>query len=207
MYLKFLTHGPSTIPAGDDTLRDYLETLTDEAQIEKLTALDPRGAAETNLKNRRYVIRALEICILSGKPMSKLKADWKQSSLETETHLRGYLLDWDRDLLRERIRLRTQLMIEQGALQEVRAVHQVGNFSNTSIKAIGVRDIISYLEGKITLERCQELIFFATCQYAKRQRTWFKKEEWINPIALNPKTQVGVILDSIIKNLQLSAER
>ncbi len=201
MYLKFLTHGVSPVPAGDDTLRAYLETLTAEAQIKKLVQLDPIGAADTNLKNRRYVIRALEICILSGEPMSKLKTDWKQSSLEMEKHLRGFLLDWDRGLLRERIGLRTELMIKHGAINEVRAVHEKNNFSKTSIKAIGVRDIIDYIDGEITQERCQELIFFATCQYAKRQRTWFQKEQWIKPIAMNPETQVQKVIDLILTNL------
>lgn len=201
MYLKFLTHGVSPVPAGDETLRAYLETLTDEAQIEKLVALDPIGAADTNLKNRRYVIRALEICILSGEPMSKLKTDWKQSSIETQKHLRGFLLDWDRDLLRERIGIRTERMIKQGAIHEVKEAYQNNSFSKTSIKAIGVRDIIHHLDGEITQERCQELIFFATCQYAKRQRTWFQKEQWIKPITMNPDTQTDSIIDSIILDL------
>jgi len=201
MYLKFLTHGVSPVPAGDDTLRAYLETLTDEAQIDKLVQLDPIGAAETNLKNRRYVIRALEICILSGEPMSKIKTDWKQNSLETEKYLRGFLLDWDRDVLRKRIERRTQLMIQHGAIDEVRDVHEKNNFSKTSIKAIGVRNIISQLNGEITLERCQELIFFATCQYAKRQRTWFQKEVWIKPIAMDTTTETQCIVDHILENL------
>jgi len=201
MYLKFLTHGPSPVPAGDDTLRAYLETLTDEAQVEKLVQLDPVGAAETNLKNRRYVIRALEICILSGEPMSKLKTDWKQTSLETEKHLRGFLLDWDRNVLRQRIDLRTQLMMERGAVDEVQRVHQQDRFSKTSIKAIGVRDIIRHLNGEITQERCQELIFFATCQYAKRQRTWFQKEQWIKPIAMDTSIETQSIVAQILENL------
>ncbi len=201
MYLKFLTHGVSPVPAGDDTLRAYLETLTDEAQVEKLTQLDAIGAAETNLKNRRYVIRALEICILSGEPMSKLKTDWKQSSLEKEKHLRGFLLDWDRDVLRQRISFRTQRMIEQGAISEVEVIHRKDEFSKTSIKAIGVRDIIQHLEGAITQERCQELIFFATCQYAKRQRTWFQKETWIKQIEMTSEIQTDDVINSILANI------
>ena len=119
MYLKFLTHGPSPVPAGDDTLRAYLDTLTDDQLITRLQDLDPIGAAQTNLKNRRYVTRAQEICILAERPMSEIKNDWEQSNLETEKHLRGMLLNWDRDELRDRIKLRTQIMIDSGAIQEV----------------------------------------------------------------------------------------
>ncbi len=199
MYLKFLTHGPSPVPAGDDQLRTELETKTDDQLIEQLKQLDPQGAEQTNLKNRRYVIRALEICIISGEPMSKIKADWKKASEETEQHLRGFLLDWDRDTLRDRISLRTQRMIDQGAVTEVERMRD--SLSKTSIKAIGIRDILRHLDGEITLERCQELIYFATCQYAKRQRTWFNKEQWIQSIPMDDNKYADQIVEIILSNL------
>jgi tRNA dimethylallyltransferase len=179
MYLKFLTHGPSPLPPGNDKLRAELDALSLSDLIAQLEQLDPAGAEQTNLKNRRYVTRALEICILSGKLMSELKTDWEKSNEETEKHLRGILLEWDRDELRERIKIRTQQMMDAGAIEEV-AAHQ--KLSITCEKAIGLRDIQSHLRGEITRERCQELIYFATCQYAKRQRTWFSKEKWLKRI-------------------------
>ena len=179
MYLKCLTHGLSPVPAGDDSLREELELLEDKELVAKLEQLDPIGATQTNLENRRFVIRALEICILSGKPMSQLKTSWANISAEKEKHLRGFVLDWDRDTLRERIALRTKMMIQQGAIDEVKS-HS--SLSNTCEKAIGVRDIRRHLNNEITLERCEELIYFATCQYAKRQRTWFKREQWLTHI-------------------------
>ncbi|MFT5905399.1 MAG: tRNA dimethylallyltransferase [Cryomorphaceae bacterium] len=192
MYLKFLTHGPSPLPSGDDELRAKLDTLSEAKLIAQLEKLDPTGATQTNLKNRRYVTRALEICILSGEPMSELKTDWEQSNEETEKHLRGILLEWDREELRERIKIRTQRMMDSGAIEEV-ASHVA--LSKTCEKAIGVRDIQSHLRGEITTERCQELIYFATCQYAKRQRTWFSKEQWIKHIDMNN----GVSIDHTFK--------
>ena len=99
MYLKFLTHGPSPVPSGDDVLREQLEQESDEALIEQLETLDPEGAAITNLKNRRYVIRALEICLLSGRKMSEIKSDWKRASNTIEKDLRGMYLLWDRGSL------------------------------------------------------------------------------------------------------------
>ncbi len=200
MYLKFLTHGPSPLPAGDDELRTELERFSDAELIEKLEKLDPAGAAQTNLKNRRYVIRALEICILSGKPMSELKTDWEKSNSETEAHLRGVLLDWDREELRQRIQIRTQMMMDSGVIEEVSA-HR--NLSKTCEKAIGVRDIQSHLRGEITREKCQELIYFATCQYAKRQRTWFSREQWITPIKTNTNTSVDNLLTMTLQSILL----
>ena len=192
MYLKFLTHGPSPLPSGDDELRAKLDALSEAELIAQLEKLDPTGAAQTNLKNRRYVTRALEICILSGEPMSELKTDWEQSNEETEKHLRGILLEWDRDELRERIKIRTQRMMDSGAIEEVKA-HET--LSKTCEKAIGVRDIQSHLRGEITRDRCQELIYFATCQYAKRQRTWFSKEKWIKHIDMNNGISINQMLE------------
>ncbi len=191
MYLKFLTHGPSPLPSGDDELRAKLDALPEVELIAQLEELDPTGAAQTNLKNRRYVTRALEICILSGEPMSELKTDWEQSNEETEKHLRGILLDWDREELRERIKIRTQRMMDSGAIEEV-AAHET--LSKTCEKAIGVRDIQSHLRGEITRDRCQELIYFATCQYAKRQRTWFSKEEWIKKISVTNESTTNHLI-------------
>ena len=202
MYLKFLTHGPSPLPAGDESLRAYLDALTEEQLIARLQELDSVGAAQTNLKNRRYVTRALEICILSGRPMSELKTDWENSNEETEKHLRGMLLDWDRDELRDRIQLRTQMMINDGAIQEVAtqlAVDQ--SLSKTCEKAIGIRYIKSHLKNEITQDQCQELIYFATCQYAKRQRTWFNKEKWITKIPMHQGLTPVAILDEYLENV------
>ena len=194
MYLKFLSHGPSPVPAGDEQLRQQLETRSDQDLILELQQLDPLGAAETNLKNRRYVIRALEICLLSGQKMSELKSDWKKSNQNTEKHLRGFLLDWDRDILRARIKLRTSQILHHGALDEVSAHPQL---SITCEKAIGIKEIRSHLKGEITLARCEELIYFATCQYAKRQRSWFNREHWITPIPMDNNSQQQQVAQAI----------
>jgi tRNA dimethylallyltransferase len=81
--------------------------------------------------------------------------------------------------------------MDSGAIEEV-AAHET--LSKTCEKAIGVRDIQSHLRGEITRERCQELIYFATCQYAKRQRTWFSKEKWIHRVAMDNKVAINHIL-------------
>lgn len=196
MYLKFLTHGPSPLPPGNDELRSELDAFSDEELVAKLEQLDPVGAAQTNLKNRRYVTRALEICILSGKPMSELKTDWEKSNTETEKHLRGILLDWNREELRQRIKKRTQQMMDSDVIEEV-AAHKT--LSKTCEKAIGIRDIHSHLRGEITRERCQELIYFATCQYAKRQRTWFGREKWIKTIDVDENKSSDDLLEETLQ--------
>ncbi len=176
MYLKFLTHGPSPVPSGDDHLRAELAQESDDSLIARLTNLDPEGATMTNLQNRRYVIRALEICLLSGQKMSVIKSDWKKVTTEKEKHLRGIYLLWDRELLRQRINLRAKIMLESGAIEEVAALQ---NASTTCQKAIGIPQIQLFLAGEISRNECEERIAAATRQYAKRQRTWFSKETWL----------------------------
>jgi tRNA dimethylallyltransferase len=202
MYLKFLTHGPSPVPSSNPELRAELEKRSDAFLTSELQSLDPEGAEMTNLQNRRYVIRALEICLLSGQKMSEIKNDWKTASAEIEKSLSGALIQWEAEPLRQRIALRTKLMLEHGAIEEVK---NAPNFSVTCEKAIGVPQIRAYLAGEIDRAACEEKIFFATCQYAKRQRTWFKKETWLTPLAYSTSTEVKRAAESFIKTLK--AER
>jgi len=199
MYLKFLTHGPSPVPSGDDTLRAELEKESDEALVARLTELDPGGAAMTNLKNRRYVIRALEICILSGRKMSEVKSDWKQASDSIEKDLRGAYLLWDRELLRQRINQRAEVMLDDGAIEEVAALT---NTSVTCEKAIGVPQIRAHLAGELPREECAERIATATRQYAKRQRTWFGKESWLTPCPMDDSSDVTDLADALTTSFE-----
>ncbi|MGB2403635.1 MAG: tRNA (adenosine(37)-N6)-dimethylallyltransferase MiaA, partial [Akkermansiaceae bacterium] len=185
LYLKFLSHGPSAVPSSNESLRKELENDSDEILIRRLSKLDPEGAAATNLKNRRYVIRALEICILSGRKMSEVKSDWKKKNKQIEAGLRGVYLQWDRDRLRERINIRAAQMINDGAVDEVANLETT---SATCEKAIGIPQIRSYLKGDITIDECRDKIAAATRQYAKRQRTWFGKENWLIPCPVDENT-------------------
>lgn len=189
MYLKFLTHGPSPVPSGDESLRAELARESDESLIARLTELDPEGASMTNLQNRRYVIRALEICLLSGEKMSVIKSDWRKASVEKERHLRGVYLLWERELLRRRINTRAKIMLDSGAIDEVAALEDA---SVTCKKAIGIPQILDYLAGGLTLDACEERIAAATRQYAKRQRTWFGKEKWLTPFAIDQEGELDV---------------
>jgi len=198
LYLKFLSHGPSPVPSSDESLRNELENESDEALIERLTQLDPEGAEATNLKNRRYVIRALEICILSGSKMSEVKNDWKNKNKKVEAGLRGAYLQWDRDQLRERINHRVGQMLKDGAVEEVAALKTP---STTCKKAIGIPQLYSYLEGDINIEECRERIAAATRQYAKRQRTWFGKENWLTPCPVDELADMQKLASKISRKL------
>lgn len=176
LYLKFLTHGPSPVPAGDPTIRAQLAEQSLSELANQLNELDPVEAASINLKNRRYLTRSLELCLLTGRPVSQLRKDWEQPD---PPGLRGLYLDWPREELGVRIAKRTEAMLASGAIEEVRALPLE---ATTASKAIGVSEIRALLTGEMTREEAAERLTISTRQYAKRQRTWFRKEGWLTRI-------------------------
>jgi tRNA dimethylallyltransferase len=178
LYLKFLTHGAAPLPTADAALRAEMDARPLEDLVAELTALDPLEAARTALQNRRFVSRALEICILSGQKASDLRDGWERQTSEIASKLRGIVIQRTRPDLHARIATRTRAMLDGGALEEVSALKWV---STNCEKAIGFREIRSLLAGEIDRPNCEELVNAATRQYAKRQETWFRREKWLTP--------------------------
>jgi tRNA dimethylallyltransferase len=179
LYLKFLTHGPSPVPPSEGNLRRELEVLTHEEIIVRLQALDPEEAAQINLTNRRYVSRSLEICILSGCKASTLRKNWQHVSDARTRTLQGLVIQRPRAILHQRIAERSTAMLEGNAIEEVRALRS--QLSITCAKAIGVPQILAFLDGQLSHAECLQKIIEATRQYAKRQETWFRRESWLTP--------------------------
>lgn len=186
LYLKFLTHGPDPLPPGDPELRAQLDARPLDSLVEELRRLDPLEATRTPLSNRRYVSRALEICLLSGKRCSDLRDGWSRQSAAVDARLNGLVIIRERPDLHHRIALRTRAMLDGGAIDEVSA-HRL---SPTFAKAIGVPQIREYLAGEIDLETCFDRIAAATRQYAKRQETWFRRESWLKPLPWPPQADL-----------------
>ena len=181
LYLKFLTHGPAPLPQGDAALRAELDARPLEDLIEELRRLDPVEAARTALENRRFVSRALEICLLTGEKASTLRDRWESKTREITPSLRGLVIQRTRSDLHARIAVRTQAMLDGGAIEEVA---RLTAFSDNLGKAIGFREIKSLLAKEIDRPICEELINAATRQYAKRQESWFRRETWLVPCVM-----------------------
>lgn len=179
LYLKFLTHGAAPLPIGDPALRAEMDARPLSDLVAELRSLDPLEASRTALENRRFVSRALEICLLSGQKASDLRDGWTARTAEISGHLRGFLIQRTRADLHERIARRTRTMLDGGALEEVAALQEV---SPNLEKAIGLREIRGLLAGTHDRATCEELINAATRQYAKRQETWFRRETWLQTI-------------------------
>ena len=176
LYIRALTHGLAPLPGADATLRASLEKEPLPTLIARLLTLDPASAVD--LRNPRRVIRALEVCVLTGRPFSSFRTEWSG-----EIAPRGFILTRARDELHAVIHARTTAMFAAGVIEEVAAISEVGEVGPTAAKMIGLAEIRDHLAGKITRDACMETIRQSTRQYARRQLTWFRKErgfEWID---------------------------
>ena len=168
LYIKALTHGLSAAPGSDPKVRAKLNKLSLEQLRRRLVEIDPVSAGQIDMKNRRRVMRALEICLLSGKPASAQRVAWNKNAATT-----GVFVFRDRDELYERINCRVKAMFENGAIEEVRNAVAM---SETASKMIGLREIRELLDGKMSIPQCVAAIQRATRRYAKRQLTWFRRQ-------------------------------
>jgi len=191
LYLKALTHGLASLPS-DEALRQQLSFSTPEERVARLVELDPAGAAVMNLKNDRYVSRALEICLLTGRPQSELRKTWQG----VEPAFDGVWLLWDREKLKARLDQRVLGMIEAGLVQEIADLRDL---SDTASKAIGVREIQKHLVGECTLEEAVADIQLSTRRYAKRQRSWFRRETGFKIFEMDEDKRPDTLLEEVLK--------
>ena len=168
LYVKALTHGLAKLPEANRKLREALEEATIEELFRSLSALDPLGAKQIDRQNKRRLVRAVEVCLLSRKPFSAQRKQWNES-LPTN----GILIYRDRAELYLRINRRVEQMFESGVVDEVRAVN---NASLTAEKTLGIAEIRALLAGEISQPECIAKIQQATRHYAKRQLTWFQRQ-------------------------------
>lgn len=193
LYFKFLSHGMSEAPPGDTALRATFENYSTEELYSRLTSLDPEGAAATNSSNRRYVERNLEIILAGGKPLSFWKQNWLNPPLGP-----GWVITREVPELDGRIALRAARMIQEGAVEEVA---RLGPCSATAERTLGVTLIRSMLRGEITRDSCQMQLALATRQYAKRQRTWLKREQWLRNLPASPCDSPRELAEQIMREL------
>ena len=179
LYIKALTHGLAPLPESDPELREKLNAMSLDDLRSQLVEVDPETTRKIDLKNRRRVIRALEICSLTGKPASAQRLYEDASHSEPAT---GAFVFRDRQELYERINQRVEMMFERGVIEEVRTA---GETSQTASQMIGLREIRELLAGKKSLPQCIEEIQQTTRRYAKRQLTWFRRQTNFLPLNLS----------------------
>lgn len=185
---------------SEDKLRDYYtyyyEEHGEDALYEKLKKIDPESAEKIHKNNVKRVIRALEVYDITGTKFSELNTDIRKQSNKYECILVG--LSMDRKILYERINQRVDKMIADGLVEEVRSLIDKGYDKNlVSMQAIGYKEIIEYLEGNTTLEDAINILKRNTRRFAKRQYTWFLKDNNVKWFEIENTKEIDLILEKI----------
>ncbi len=185
---------PDTDPVVRAELELEFATKGIAPLFERLEKLDPAAALAIDKANSRRVIRALEVIKITGKPFT---ANLPREESSRYPYAKQFGLVMDRDSLSERISLRVDRMWEKGFVQEVKKLLTAGIMQGTTAqRALGYAQVIAQIEGKVTQEEAQEETKRATRQYARRQETWFSRDEritWISPL----QNSLERILESI----------
>jgi tRNA dimethylallyltransferase len=173
MYIKALTHGLAPLPPAQPELRASLETLEPPALLARLAELDPEAAAAIDGKNKRRLVRAVEVCVATGGKFSATRSLWEPG--RAAAGIAGVFLRSSRADLHARIKARVERMFAQGVVEEVAAI-PASAIGPTAQGMIGLAEVRRLLAGELTRAECISLVQAATRQYAKRQITWFKRE-------------------------------
>jgi len=213
LYVKALTHGLAPLPESDPKLRERLNALSLAELRAQLAELDPDATQRIDMKNRRRVVRALEICLLTGKPVSTQReqrsvvedvdfANHRDTPPRSAPTATGIFVFRDREELYTRINQRVEAMFGNGVMEEVQ---RAGTVSSTASQMIGFREIRQLLDGPAdagSISQCVAAIQQATRRYAKRQLTWFRRQTNFSALNLSLLTH-----NEALTLLRLLAER
>lgn len=183
LYIDAVCLGIDAIPATNPETREMLKLRLKNEGLTTLSdwlkRLDEESYNTVDINNPQRVIRALEVCIISGIPYSSLRKNFEKTR---NFKIIKVGLQRDREELYARINLRVDLMMEQGLLDEAKKLYP--NRHLNALQTVGYRELFDYFDGNITLEEAVELIKRNSRRYAKRQITWFNRYDdiaWFSP--------------------------
>ncbi len=187
---------------GDEEIRRKYHEIADTRGVDALHAIlervDPVSAARLHPNDVRRVVRALEVYDLTGSPLSAQKMPGPE---DAPYDFQLYALDLPRDILYQRVDRRVDEMIEMGLLEEVKRLKDSGIPADAqSMQGLGYKELLPVLDGKAPLADAVSLIKLRTRHYAKRQLTWFKRDERIRWIPFLPGQRLEPIADMICEN-------
>jgi len=198
LYIQALIEGIDDVPGVDPEIRrSLLVRLYDEGLESlrfELKKLDPDAWASIDLKNPARILKALEICLTTGKPYSSFLT---RKSKQRDFSALKIGLNMDRNLLYDGINKRVEEMMEDGLLDEVRSCLDYRDLN--ALNTVGYKELFDYLDGRISLDTAVQLIKRNSRRYARRQLTWFNRDEeitWFCP------DQFEEIMDHIHRNAQ-----
>ena len=198
LYYRALTRGFFPGPGRDEGLRARLERIADRKGVERLHAclarIDPESAVRIQSRDRKRLIRALEVYLLTGRPLTAHFADTQSPLPEYDVHAFGLQIPADQTL--ERVTARVDAQFEQGLLDEIRAIVDSG-IPETAHPFTGLvyRQALEHLHGVRDRAATRDLIVRENRQYSRRQLIWFRKEpnlQWIHAAGEREETQEEV---------------
>jgi len=201
MYMSILLDGIFEGVAADDKVREELiQELHIKGQVfmhDRLKALDPSAALKIHPNDPQRIIRALEVVISTGKPLSALQP--KRDGIWGKMPIKIFALNRPREELYQRAEARIDEMFTKGLLDEVKQV-SILPLSFTARKIIGIPEVMGYLKGDYDLERAKYLMKLNTRHYVKRQLTWFRRDKRLTWIDIQPNQSPEQVADIISRN-------
>jgi len=183
LYIDTICKGIDDIPTVDPIIRDEVIQWCHENGIEalqkKLLELDPEYYRVVDLNNPKRILHAVEICLMSGKSFTSFR---KNTIKERPFRIVKIGINQDRKILYERINERVLKMMDAGLLEEARTVYQHRNLN--SMNTVGYKELFTYLDGDCSLEEAVDLIQRNSRKYARKQLTWFRRDQeikWFEP--------------------------
>ena len=188
------------LPGEFAETRIALEQETNTAVLfARLTELDPQAAQKIEQSNRRRIVRALEVCIGSGKPFSSFGPG---TSAYPDNGVIQIGLRWSRERLAQRVADRVHAMMSDGLLAEVSALRNSKNgLSRTAAQALGYKELLVYLDGKMGLDEAVNQTIIHTRQFAVRQERWFRRDPRIKWVSIS-EDPVAEIVPVVAKHLR-----
>ena len=189
LYFRALIEGLGESPPGDESLRDELAQMPIESLVTELSIKDPEAAKQVDLKNSRRLLRAIEVIRLTGRPYSEQRIGWDNVDKAPQNL---FCISREVDVLNQRIHKRVDEMFNQGLVEETQTLIKKGLRNNrNACQALGYRQVLDLLDGKLDLENVVHQVKTKTRQFAKRQRSWFRNQmkckflEWSDEENLN----------------------
>jgi tRNA dimethylallyltransferase len=197
-YLRALLDGLFTGPGRDPALRARLEKHESRrpGSLHRiLRRVDPSSASRIHVRDIRKLVRALEVCITAGEPLSRMFASGRDALQGFRVAKLG--LNPPRQILYERLNVRSRRLFDQGLLEEVRSLlaHGVSNTAKP-FESIGYKEALACLRGELRLDQAIEITARNTRRYAKRQWTWWRKEldiQWLSGFGSDPQTRLAAL--------------
>ncbi|MBI4945498.1 MAG: tRNA (adenosine(37)-N6)-dimethylallyltransferase MiaA [Bacteroidetes bacterium] len=193
LYINAVCNGFDELPHADKEIRAKIIEMYKLEGIEylrdTLKKLDEEHYKKIDIKNPHRLIRAIEVCMVTGMKYSEMRVrDKGQGAKERKFAVIKIGLEMEREKLYERINLRVDEMMKQGLLDEVKNLFKYKHLN--SLQTVGYKELFDFMEGKIDLNRAVELIKQNTRNFAKRQMTWFRKDKTIKWFDPREKTKI-----------------